>query len=512
MYRLIFLLLPRCTGIVLAIALPWLTGTSLAQAPVTLDTIALELRQHQPQAALRDAKIALKVTPRDPRLWTMEALAARELNDLHAALAAFQYALHLAPDYLPALEGAAQLTYGTEPAQAQLYLARILRQLPDDPVANSMAGMLDYRRGDWETAVAHFSRSGLGPGTQSGAQQDAQQGTLEAYAGALARLGKDAEAEPLFRKLVESRPDDRQARYNLAVLQLRANRPASAVKTLQPLVDLSDPHSTHDPQALSLAASASESDGDTPRAVTLLREAIGQNPKDPQNYLDFAAISFDHASYAAGITMLDAGLTQLPRSAPLWAARGVLSMQISQIDQAEADFAAANRLDPSQSFGLEAQGLTEIQRHNLPAALAKVRASLQADPNNAYLNYLAAEILKEQGAAPGSPQAQTAIGYAQRAVQLDPKLLLARNLLGSLYQQGGNLPLAEEQCRDVLRQDPSDQEAVFRLILVLRRSGDRQTEIPSLVANLGKLRAEEHKNQVKVDRYHLEIPAPADPH
>lgn len=486
-------------------------GASLAQAPATLDTIALELRQHQPQAAMRDARAALRAMPGDPRLWTLEALAARELNDPRTALIAFRSALHLAPDYLPALEGAAQLTYGSEPAQSLLYLGRILHQLPGDPVANSMAGMLDYRRSDWEAAVAHFSKSNSGPSSQ----ENMQQGTLEAYAGALARLGRDAEAEPLFRKLVDNWPDDRQARYNLAVLQLRGDRPASAVETLQPLV-IADTHNIYDPQALSLAASASEAAGDTPRAVALLRTAIGQNPKDPQNYLDFAAISFDHASYAAGITMLDAGLTQLPRSAPLWAARGVLSMQISQIEQAEGDFATANRLDPSQSFGLEAQGLTEIQRHNLPAALAKVRASLQTDPRSAYLNYLAAEILKEQGAAPGSPQAQTAIDYAQRAVQLDPKLLPARNLLGSLYQQAGNLPLAEEQCRDALHQDPSDEEAIFRLILVLRRSGeksgDKQAEISSLVANLGKLRAEEHKNQVKADRYRLEIPASADPH
>ncbi len=470
----------------------------VAQTPATLNAIASELRQQNPTAALRDADAALKSYPGDPRLWTMKALAARELNEPRVALSAFESALRIAPDYLPALEGAAEISYSGEPAKARLYTEGVLRQRPDDPTANGMAAMLDYRRGDWAEAAAYFSKAGSGV--------YAQRVTLEAYADALGRLDRDPEAERLFRKLVDGWPDYGQARYNLAVLQLRGGQPATAVETLQPLVNV------HDPQALSLAASACEAAGNTPRAVALLREAIQGNPKDPQNYLDFAALSFDHSSFAAGIAMLDAGLTQLPRAAPLWVARGVLYMQSSQVERAESDFQVANRLDPSQSFGLEAQGLTQIQRHDLPGALAKVRASLQADPKSAYLHYLAAEILKEEGAAPGSAEARSAIEYAERAIQLDPTLLAGRNLLGSLYLQAGNLPLAEGQCRAALERDPSDQEAVFRLILILRRSGDKQHEIPALVASLSKLRAEAHTNQVKVDRYRLDVPAEPAPH
>ncbi len=497
MRRRSLLLLSRCKGTAIAFTLLLLASDAITQAPVTPGAIAAELRQHQPQAAMRDAEAALKADAGDPRLWTLKALAARELNDPRTALSAFEAALRIAPDYLPALEGAAELAYGGEPETCAVYVDRILRQAPNDPTANGMAGMLAYRRGEWAEAAAHFSKGGE--------QVFAQRVTLEAYADALGRLDLGAEAEPLFRKIVEGWPDDEQARYNLAVLELRAGHAADAAQTLQPLVETQS--GTRDPQALSLAAAACEAAGDTPRAVALLREAIQQSPKDARNYLDFAAISFDHSSFAAGITMLNAGLTQLPRSAPLWVARGVLYMQSAQVERAESDFETANRLDPSQSFGLEAQGLTDMQRHDLPGALTKVRASLQADPKSAYLNYLAAEILKEQGAAPHSPEARSAITYAEQALEYDPKLIAARNLLGSLAQQAGDYPLAEQQCRAALEQDSSDQEAVFRLILILRRSGDKQHEIPALVAELGKLRTEEHRNQVKADRYRLEIPA-----
>ncbi len=472
-----------------------LAAQCAAQSSPALGEIALELRQHHGQAAMLDAAAALKSQPGDPRLWTLKGLAAQQLGDTRTALSAFDTSLRLAPNYLPALEGAAETAYSREPAMARPYIERVLHLEPGNATANAMAAMLDCRGGDWEAAVAHFNESGAGV--------YAQRGTLEAYAEALGHLGREMEAEPIFRKILETWPEDGEARYNLAVLQLRQDHAGDAIQTLQPLVDV------HHPQALSLAASASEAAGDTPRAVTLLREAIRQSPKDPQNYLDFAALSFDHSSSAAGIAMLDAGLTQLPQSAPLWVARGVLYMQSAQVERAESDFATANRLDPSRSFGLEAQGLTAIQRHDLPGAFAEVRASLQGDPNNAYLNYLAAEILKEEGAAPRTSEALEAIGYAERSIKFDPKLIAARDLLSSLYFQAGDLPLAEQQCRAALRQDPSDQESVFRLILILRRSGDKQHEIPALVANLGRLRAKAHQEQVKVDRYRLAVsPAP----
>ncbi len=459
------------------------------QASSDLTKITAELRQHHPADALRDADAALKLHPGDPRLHTLKGLAAKDLDELPAALAAFEAALRLKPDYIPALEGAAEVAYRNDPAMATPYLDRLLLQLPADPTANGMAAMLSYRRNDWTSAAEHFAKGGEAVLNQ--------QLTLAAYADTLVRLGREAEAAPLFRKLVEQWPDDRQARYNLAVLEFRRNENGAVIQILQPLIE------AHNAQALSLGAAAYEATGDTPHAVAALREAIQQNPKDPQNYLDFAAISFDHSSFDAGIAMLDAGLTQLPNAAPLLIARGILYMQTSQVERAERDFETANRLDPSQSFGLEAQGLTDLQRHDLPGALAKVRASLKADPRSAYLHYLAAQILKEQGAPPRSSGAEAAIAYAKRSLELDPNLTAARNLLSALLFESGDLVQAEGQCRAALRHDPSDQEALYRLILILRRRGDPQHEITALVEDLKKLRAEEHTSQVKLDRYRL---------
>lgn len=463
-------------------------STSAAQTP-TVQTIAAELRDNRAEQALRDANRALGVQPSDARLWTLKGLAAKMLGDPAGALTSFDSALRLAPAYLPALEGAAELSYKLGRPEAAQRVDQLLKSLPEDPTANAMAAMLCYRDRSWVAAAAHFDKS-------APAIAD-QQSAFEAYAETLLHLSRGHDAEIVLNQLITRWPKDQNSRYRLAVLQSQGHTDVEALQTLQPLLAINDN------SALSLAASIEEAKGNTPKAIELLSKAIQLAPAVERNYVDLAAISFDHSSSAAGVAILNAGLTQKPNSAPLHVARGILYMQISKVEEAEEDFETANRLDPSQTFGLEAQGLTEMQRHNLPEALSKVRQSLNQNPQSAYLNYLAAEIVKEQGAAPKTPQAEQALAYANRAVELDPKLVAARDLLATLEFEAGHLGVAEQECRIVLQQKPEDQEAVFRLILVLRRSHDRGGEIPELVSKLKQLRAAEHASQVKIDTYRL---------
>src|SRR5437016_1741121 len=99
------------------------------------------------QAALRAGDLAhalvlstaqLKQTPRDPKLWTLQGIALTGLHKEKEALSAYNQALAIAPEYLPALEGAAQLEYQAESARAVPLLNRILKQQPDDPTSHAM--------------------------------------------------------------------------------------------------------------------------------------------------------------------------------------------------------------------------------------------------------------------------------------------------------------------------------------------------------------------------------------
>jgi cytochrome c-type biogenesis protein CcmH/NrfG len=63
-------------------------------------------------------------------------------GDHKAALASYQSALKIAPDYLPALEGAAQLEYDADNASAIPLLQRVLRLRPDDLTSHAMLAVL----------------------------------------------------------------------------------------------------------------------------------------------------------------------------------------------------------------------------------------------------------------------------------------------------------------------------------------------------------------------------------
>jgi tetratricopeptide (TPR) repeat protein len=210
----------------------------------------------------------------------------------------------------------------------------------------------------------------------------------------------------------------------------------------------------------------------------------------------------NHQSFQVGIDMINSGLRLQPAAPPLYVARGILYVQLAQYDKAEADFEKANALDPKASLGSVAEGLEAVQSSDPDRALATVRAKLAKKPNDPYLWYLQADVLTQKGVDPGSPDFESAVRSAKRAVALQPSLGAARDVLAKLYLQAGQNRLAIEQCRKALKGDPTDQTALYHLIQGLRKIG-ATNEIPELLKRLAELRAESAKQESERNRYKL---------
>jgi tetratricopeptide (TPR) repeat protein len=481
------------------IFLPAIAPAALGQSRTeAANSIAAALRSHDFDQALRLAQSALRASPSDPQFLTMEGLALSGAGHNHEALAAYNSALKTAPHYLPALEGAAQIEYAAGDERAAAVLDRILAIHPNDGTAHAMMGVLAYKRRDYKSAIEHFQASGK--------VLQSQPAALEEYGFCLVQAGRPGEAEKVYADLVSVAPDDSRARIHLAAAQLLAGAPRDTLATLGPVLQQAAP----DAEALDVASKAAEQIGDTPRAVQLLRKAIVESPDHMDYYLDFATLSFDHSSFKVGIDMLNVGLQRLPRSAPLYLARGILHIQMAQYDEGEADFETAERLDPRQAFSSESESLAKIQESGAGDALATVRSQLKVHPNDPVLLYLYAEALEQNGANPGSRDFEDALRAAERSVGLRPDLRLARDLLSKLYYDNGQLPQSIWQCRITLRADPSDQEALYRLTQALRKTG-QTAEIPDLLRRLASLREEERKKEADRDRYKLIETAPVVP-
>lgn len=454
------------------------------------EVIGEALRNGENSRALELLKTSLQSDPGNAELWTMQGVAYAREGREREALPSFRRALKLAPNYLPALEGAIQIEYGEGDKEAISLLQRVLRLRPDDITSQGMLAVLEYQQGNCAAAATHFEKAG--------ALFDSQPAGLHAYAACLVKLQHPDKAALIFQRVLTLHPEDRRERRLLASIQLIAHQPDAALATLEPLLQSGDAEA----QTLELAATAYEDTKDTPHAVSTLRQAILLDPQDVNLYLDFANISYAHDSFQVGIDVVSDGINLQPKAASLYFARGVLYVQLAQYDKGEADFEKAYVLDPSQSLSSAAQGLAAAQQDNLDLALAKVQASLRRKPDDAIMLYLQADILAEKGAEPGTAEFRTAMQSARRAVALQPARADAREVLASLYLQEGQYKEAIEQCREALKGDPKNQAALYHLIQGLRKTDDMK-EIPDLLKRLALLRKQAAREQSERYQYKL---------
>ena len=300
-----------------------------------------------------------------PNFGCFKDLAYSGTGDSKSALASYQHALKISPDYLPALEGAAQLQYEAGSADAIPLLERVLKLRPNELTSHAMLAVLAVKNGDCATAVLHFSAVG--------AMLDSQSDALQGYGVCLLKLKQTEKAAEVFERLMTLQPNEPRYRQGLAAVQLAVGKPQEALATVQPLLD-----SSPDVSTMRLAAAIYEANKDTPNAVKILRDAIVKDPLQTALYADFAQIAMDHQSFQAGVEMINAGLKLQPAAAQLYLARGVLYVQLADYEKAQADFEKAEQIDPRQGMSAAAQGmLAEEQNQNDPdRALATVRAKL----------------------------------------------------------------------------------------------------------------------------------------
>jgi tetratricopeptide (TPR) repeat protein len=459
-------------------------------APVA--SIESLVRSKDYDQALQLTKAQLHIKPNDIRMWTLEGIIFSLKGEKTDALGAFDKALRLSPTYMPALKGEVQLLYESGDKRAIPQLDRILKADPHDLTAQEMLAMLQKKQGDCRAANEHFAISFGQMGTHPE--------TLEAYGYCLVQMKEVEKAITVFEELAELLPDRTYPKYDLAVVLITTNQNDAALKVLAPLIT----DGQRDPDILSLASQAYEAIGNTPKAVSLLRQAIVLSPTTASYYVMFSDICLTHDSFQAGIEMINAGLQRIPDDPALYLSRGILYAQLAQYEKAEADFKRVEQLDSAQSISSYAGDLTEVMKNNPDQALAKVRTQLQAHPENPLLNYLLAELLMNQAPAVGSEAFKEAMKSALFTVKLKPDHVGSRDLLASMYMRTGQYDLAIEQCKIALKYSPSDESAMYHLIISMRHTGHTD-DLKPLVDRLAELHQESLRHETERKRYRLVV-------
>ncbi len=467
---------------------------AFGQSTAAVSEAVSEWRAGRTEAAMKTIDAGLRADAANFKLWSLKGVLLDQQGNAKEAAGDFERALKLSANYLPALDGLAQIRYRESDPSASSLLEHILRIEPQDIASHTMLGELAFRQGNCKVAVDHFRSAGV--------VTSDRKDLLQENGFCLVQEQRYAEALTVFKVLLKREPADGSARYNVALTQYLADAVTDAEQTLADLCS-SDPCDT---EILTLSADIAEAQGKVPQAVELLRRVIQQDPADPEGYLRFAALANENGSFSTGITMLDVGLGALPGSAPLYLARGALYSQLADYERAVADFARANELDPQLAAVDSAKGVMQTQQKNSGDALATFRQAAKRKPDDALSQFLLAEALFDQSAGTDADRKEQ-IAVAKRAAALDPTMTQAHDLLAALYLQTGQTAFAARECDLALRQNPEDQQAVYHLILALRK-GDRKQEIPALVKKLVELRDADAQTH---PRFRLSAPAPAAP-
>jgi len=485
-------------SLIAGLGLAFIPSVRAQDAKVSVSTIESLIRTQQYDEALKTLKVGLRGNPNDFKLWTLEGISLALQGNDSEALAAFDHAMRISPNYTPALKGEAQVLYKTGDKRAIPLLERMLKSDPGDMTGHQMLGMLERHVGDCHAAVSQFllSKEAIAGDPAS----------LEAYGYCLFKLNQAGDAIPVFRQLIPLLPGRTYPSYDLAVLLLGAHENEEAIKVLEPLLN---PDQT-DPDILTLASQAYEATGNTPKAVALQRQAVVLNPTDPANYVMFALLCLTHDSFQVGIDMLNAGLQRISDSSSLYLSRGVLYAQLGEFGKAEADFKMAEQLDATQTIGAYAGDLTILQKNDPDKALARVREQLKAHPDNPLFRLLLAQLIINKAPEPRSPAFNEAMRNALAAAKSRPDLVEAHNELASMYMSLNLYEQAIKECRTALQYDPANETAMYHLVISLRHSGHND-ELPPLVKRLSEIHQESLRQETDRKRYRLveeKLPAP----
>jgi tetratricopeptide (TPR) repeat protein len=463
------------------------------QTGPSITSIESLIRSKQYGEALQTIKSGLHEKPSDFRLWTLKGIVLSIQNEPADALTAFDEALRYSPGYPAALRGKVEILYQSEDERAIPLLAEIVKNDPNDKTAHEMLALLDRKHGDCTAAIDQFRLSA--------GVIETHPGSLAAYGDCLINKQQPQDAVPVFTELSALLPQNNDAQYDLAVALVESKQNEAAIKVLEPLLAARP----SDPELLSLASDAYEGMGDTPKAVSLLHRAIVIDPTNANYYVAFAALCLAHSSFQVGIDMIDAGLQSIKGEPSLYISRGLLYAQLAKYDLAESDFNTADKLDSAQSLSSYGMDLVAIAKNDNDQALQHVREQLKTHPESPWLQYALAWSLANKPSGADGKSAQEAIQAASQAVKLKPDLLEARNLLANLYIRSDQYDAAVEQSRAVLQHDPSNESAMFHLIVALRRSGKSgaTAELQDLSKRLSDLQQASSRKEIELNRYKL---------
>lgn len=298
--------------------------------------------------------------------------------------------------------------------------------------------------------------------------------------------GRFEEAAGDYRRALELRPDDSQARLRLARAELARGDLATAQAMLREL--------THEAGVAAAAhgdlARLAEANGEIEEAIGHYRAALDEQPEATQLYFPLVAALrrageeeeaqrlAARADPRARLRFSDPIVEEVlahTTSSETYARIGLRAARSGDPDAAVAAFRTALELQPENDRARTNLAAAELERGNLDEAERLLRQTLERDPGYAHAHFNLGRVLEQRG------DTARAIRHYAAAVDADPTNTEFLFGHGRLLMRSGDFATAVARLASVVDRAPGFLQARYLLALAHEAMGDRAAARRTLV-------------------------------
>jgi tetratricopeptide (TPR) repeat protein len=208
---------------------------------------------------------------------------------------------------------------------------------------------------------------------------------------------------------------------------------------------------------------------DSDAAERAFRRALQIDPQLPGAHTQLGRLALQRRDYEAAILHFSAAAQGQPGSAEAITDLGIARLDSGDWAAAVDAFQQAARMEPNSAAALRGLGEAYRRAQRWDEAAATLERARQLQPEDARTLYLLGLALAQRGRAPDDPRrALLLLAEARRrGIAGSP----VRYAMGLAYLSQGRLPEATAALEATVRQEPGDDQALFRLGEAYRRAG-----------------------------------------
>jgi len=271
--------------------------------------------------------------------------------------------------------------------------------------------------------------------------------------------GDAKKAVEIMERLDQTYPDVPTIKYDLARAYLQGNNMNQAAIALDQAVSINPNYD----DAVLLLGQINLATGHGEKAIELLSRLLQRRPDLRNAALALAGAygSLDRFDDAAAVLRSQAQLT--PNDPQLPIALGFIYRQAKKNEEAREAFEKAAQLMPNNLLPIQQLIELDLLDKYFDAARQRVRRQFEKTPDSPAAHYFEGKILAAEGRW-GEAEREL-----QSALQLDPNLVAACDLLAQSYVARNKLPQAVNQLQALLSKNPNNTPTLMTLAIVYER-------------------------------------------